>query len=179
MRRGKSTLFASHSCDNGPLHGMARPTLHGGCSLDAAFLAVNKYFRDHELHPIVVGDLRDDARRGLEMLQHRLVPADTRLPLPAPVALDIMLAANSFRDNLTWSPATLPLLERFRACMAVCVNYTFFCRAETCTRCLTRDRTVDRPSQQFVCSCASPKGTSAVTTATNSYWPSRSPPTPF
>jgi hypothetical protein len=44
------------------------------------------------------------------MLQRRLVSADTRLPLPAPVALDILLAANTLRDNLAWSPAAQPLL---------------------------------------------------------------------
>ena len=65
------------------------------------------------------------------MLQHRLVPADTRLPLPAPVALDILQAASTIRDDFAWSPVTLPLLECFRACVAVCVNDTFFCRAES------------------------------------------------
>jgi hypothetical protein len=71
---------------------------------------VNKFFRDHQRPPIAVGELLADARRGLEMLQRRLVPADTRLPLPAPVAFDILLVANTLRDNLSWSPAALPLL---------------------------------------------------------------------
>jgi hypothetical protein len=65
------------------------------------FSAVNKYFRDHQLQPIAACDLLADARRGLEMLLYRLVTSDTRLPLPAPVALDIMLAANTLRDSLT------------------------------------------------------------------------------
>jgi hypothetical protein len=118
-------------------------------SLQPYFSSVNKYFRDHQLPPIAVGDLLADARRGLEMLQHRRVPTDTRLPLPAPVALDILMAANTLRDRLTWSPATLHLLECFRACLAVCVKYTFFCRAKTGARCLTGDLNVDRPSQQM------------------------------
>jgi hypothetical protein len=118
-------------------------------SMEPYFSAVNKYFRDHQLPPIAVGDLLADARRGLEMLQHRLVPADTRLPLPALVALDILLAANTLRDSLTWSPANLRVLERFRACLAVCVNYTFFCRAGTGARCLICDFSVDSPSQQI------------------------------
>jgi hypothetical protein len=83
------------------------------------------------------------------MLQHRLVPADTRLPLPAPVTLDILLAPDTLRDGLTWSPTNRSLLERFRACLVVCVNYTYFCRAETGARCQTGDLTVDRPSQQI------------------------------
>jgi hypothetical protein len=77
-------------------------------SLQPYFSAVNKYFRDRQRQPIAVGELMADARRGLEMQQHRLVPADTRLPLPAPVALDILQAANTLRDGLTWSPATVP-----------------------------------------------------------------------
>jgi hypothetical protein len=118
-------------------------------SLQPYFSAVNKYFCDHLRQPVAVGELLADARRGLEMLQHRLVPADTRLPLPAPLALDILHAANTLRDGLTWSPATRPLLERFRACLAVCVNYTFFCRVDTGARCQTGDLIVDRPSQQI------------------------------
>jgi hypothetical protein len=101
------------------------------------------------MQPVAVGDLQADTRRGLEMRKQRLVPTDTRLFLPAPVALDIMLTADTLRDKLTWSPSTRMLLERFRACMAVCFNYTFFCRVETCVRCLTGDLTVDRPSQQI------------------------------
>jgi hypothetical protein len=118
-------------------------------SLQPYLSAFDKFFRDHQRQPIVVGELQADARRGLEMLQHRLVPAETRLPLPVPVALDILLAANTLRDSLTWSPATRSLLEHFRACLAVCVNYTFFCRAETGARCQTGDLTVDKPSQQI------------------------------
>jgi hypothetical protein len=118
-------------------------------SLQPYLSAVNKFFRDHHRQPIAVGELLADARRGLEMLQNRLVAADTRLPLPAPVALDILLAANTLRATLTWSPATRTMLERFRACLAVCVNYTFFCRAETGARCQTGDITVERPSKQI------------------------------
>jgi hypothetical protein len=118
-------------------------------SLQPYYSVVNKFFRDHLRPTIAVAELLADARRGLEMLQHRLVPADTRLPLPAPVALGILLAASTIRADLAWSPATLPLLKGFRACLAVCVNYTFFCRVETNARCVTGDLTVDRPSQQI------------------------------
>jgi hypothetical protein len=123
-------------------------------SLQPYFSAVNKFFRDHRRQPIAVGELLADARRGLEMLQHRLVPTTSRLPLPAPVALDILHAAAALRDTLAWTTATLPQLQRFRACLAVCVNYTFFCRTETGARCQTGDLLVDRPSQRiclFVC----------------------------
>jgi hypothetical protein len=78
--------------------------------LQPYYSAVNKFFRDHRWPPIAVGELLADAMRGLEMLKRRLVPADTRLPLPAPVALDILLATNTLRDNLAWLPTALPLL---------------------------------------------------------------------
>jgi hypothetical protein len=59
------------------------------------------------------------------------------------------LAANTLRDNLTWTPATLTFIQRFCSLLAVCVNYTFFCRADIGTRYLTGDLTVDKPSQQI------------------------------
>jgi hypothetical protein len=118
-------------------------------SMQPYFPSVNKFFRDDQRQPIAVGELLADARRGLEMLQPRLVPADTRLPLPAPVALDILQAASTLRANLMWSHAIRTQLERFRACLAVCVNYTFVCRAKTGARCQTGDLTVDRPSQRI------------------------------
>jgi hypothetical protein len=126
--------------------------LHGRVaanSLQPYFYAVNKFFRDHQRQPIAVGELLADARRGLEMLQKRLVPSASRLPLSAPVALDILLTAATLRNTLTWTPATLPQLKIFRAFLAACVNYSFFCRAETGARCQTGDLLVDRPSQQI------------------------------
>jgi hypothetical protein len=126
--------------------------LHGrvaASSLQPYFSPVNKFFRDHQRQPIAVGDLLANARRGLEMLQKRLVPSTSRLPLPAPVALDILLEAATLRNTLTWAPNTLPQLKIFRACLAVCVNYSIFCRAKTGARCQTGDLLVDIPSQQI------------------------------
>jgi hypothetical protein len=96
-----------------------------------------------------VGDLLADARRGLEMKQQRLVPSDAKLPRPAPFALLILLAAKKLRETLTWTPTSKPIIELLSALLAVCGNYTFFCRAETCARCLTNDLTVDILSQQI------------------------------
>jgi hypothetical protein len=59
-------------------------------SLQPYFLSVIKYFRDHQLRSIAVGELLADAIRGLEMQQQCLAPSYTRLPLPAPVSLDIL-----------------------------------------------------------------------------------------
>jgi hypothetical protein len=84
------------------------------------------YFRDHELHPIAVGELLADARRELEMEQQPLVPPDNRLPLPALVALDILHVAAWLRDTITWKSSSLPFIHLFRASLAVGVNCTFF-----------------------------------------------------
>jgi hypothetical protein len=83
------------------------------------------------------------------MLQHRLIPTTSRLALPAPVALFILLAADTLRRTLPWTHVALPQLQRFMACLAIRVNYIFFCRAETGARCKTGDLIVDRPSQQI------------------------------
>jgi hypothetical protein len=117
-------------------------------SLQPYFSAVNKFLRDHQRQPIAVGELLTDARRGLEMRQHRLIPTAARLPLPAPVALDILHAADALCGTFAWTLAALPQLQRF-SCLAVCVNYIFFCRAEIGARCHTGDLIVDRPSQQI------------------------------
>jgi hypothetical protein len=84
-------------------------------SLQSYFSAVNKFFRDHQRQPIAVGELLADARRGLEMLQHHLLPTAARLPLPAPVALDILRAADALHGTFAWTLAALPLLQRFIA----------------------------------------------------------------
>jgi hypothetical protein len=59
-------------------------------SLRQYYSAINKFFRDHQQQPIAVGELLADARRGLEMQQERLQAADSRLPLPAPLALTLL-----------------------------------------------------------------------------------------
>jgi hypothetical protein len=33
--------------------------------------------------------------------------------------------------------------------LTVCINYAFFCRAESGVRCLTQDLTINRPSRQI------------------------------
>jgi hypothetical protein len=55
--------------------------------LQQYYSAINKFFRDHQQQPIAVGELLADARSGLEMQQERLLAANSRLPLPAALAL--------------------------------------------------------------------------------------------
>jgi hypothetical protein len=83
------------------------------------------------------------------MHQQGLLAADSRLPLPTPLALALLDAAAQLRDNLTWTPLTRRIIAKLRAILAVCTNYAFFCRAKSGVQCLTRDLTVDRPSRQI------------------------------
>jgi hypothetical protein len=101
------------------------------------------------------------------MQQHRFVPSNTILPLRAPVTLDILMAVDKLRDNLTSTLASPPVLERFRALLAVFVNYTFYCRAEIGTRCLTCYLAVDRPSRQICLFVRKSKGDQCRNTARN------------
>jgi hypothetical protein len=116
-------------------------------SLEQYYSAVNKFVRDHQ-QPIAVGELLTDSRRGLEMQHHRLLAADSRLPLLAPLALTMLDAVALLREHLTWASPTRHDITRFRAMHAVCTNYAFFRRAEAGVRCLTQNMTVDRPSGQ-------------------------------
>jgi hypothetical protein len=70
-------------------------------SIQPYFSAMKKYFRDHNFLPFPVGDLLADARRGLEVRQQRLGMTDTRLPLPTPVTMSLLHAADSMRHALT------------------------------------------------------------------------------
>jgi hypothetical protein len=82
-------------------------------SLQHYFSAVNKYFRDHKLPSIAVGELLADARRGLEMQRHHLVLYDNKLPPHVSVALDILMAAVEIRRSMEWTPASPPLIALF------------------------------------------------------------------
>jgi hypothetical protein len=101
-------------------------------TLQPYFSTVNKFVRDHQHEPIVVGKLLVDARRGLELRHERLTNADAQLPLPTPLALQIPLQQRQRStttprvDNAVPSPA-LALLS-FACCMRQLL--VFSCRAE-------------------------------------------------
>jgi hypothetical protein len=94
-------------------------------SLQQYYSAINKFFRDHQQQSIAVGELLADSRRGLDMEQERLLAADSRLPIPAPLALALLDAAAQISKHLTWTPPALHLIARFPALLAVCTNYAF------------------------------------------------------
>jgi hypothetical protein len=68
-------------------------------SLKQYYSAVNKFLRNHQQQPIAVGELLADARRGLEMQQRRLLAADSRRLLPAPLARARPDAATHLREH--------------------------------------------------------------------------------
>jgi hypothetical protein len=83
------------------------------------------------------------------MKQQRLLATDPCLPLPSSLALAMLNAAARLREQLTWTTPTRHNIVTFRAIMAVCTKYAFFCRAESGVRCRTRVLTVDRPSRHI------------------------------
>jgi hypothetical protein len=115
-------------------------------SMQQFYSAINKFFRDHQQQPIAIGELLEDARRGLGLQQERLEAADSRLPLKAPLALSLLNAAAELRTHLEWTPPARHPIARFRALLALCMNDAFFCRAEYGVSCLTQDMYVNRPS---------------------------------
>jgi hypothetical protein len=90
------------------------------------YTVINKFFIDHRQQPIAVCELLADARRGLEMQQRRLQAPDSRLLLPAPMALSLLTAAAKLRTHLLWTPTSRHLIAQFRALLAICPNYAFF-----------------------------------------------------
>eukprot|EP00873_Tetraselmis_striata_P013248 jgi/Tetstr1/433512/TSEL_022782.t1 len=56
-------------------------------SLQQFFCAINKSFRNHQRQPMALGEIRADARCGLQL--QRIAEEDVRVALPAPVIGDI------------------------------------------------------------------------------------------
>jgi hypothetical protein len=106
--------FASYHTVHSPLTAwLELQRTVAAASLQKYYSTINKLVRDHQQQPIAVGELLADARRGLEMLQERLLAADSRLPLPAPLALSLLNATTQLRKHLTWTPPSRYLIARF------------------------------------------------------------------
>ena len=87
-------------------------------SLQPYLSSINKYLQDHALPPVALGPLVAGVRKGLSNCQEDLAPLPQRLPLPAPVALEILELAESLQLSVEfhWSDPDLYLL---RASVAV------------------------------------------------------------
>ena len=81
-------------------------------SMQPYLSSINKYLQDHALPPVALGPLVAGVRKGLSNCQEDLAPLPQRLPLPAPVALEILELAESLQLSVEfhWSDPNLDLL---------------------------------------------------------------------
>jgi len=66
-------------------------------SLQPYLSFINKFLQDHALPPVALGPLVPGVDKGLDNCQEDLDPLPQRLPLPAPVALEILELAESLQ----------------------------------------------------------------------------------
>jgi hypothetical protein len=62
--------------------------------------SINKYLQDHALPPVALGPLVSGVRKGLENCQEDMRRLPQRLPLPAPVALEILELAKGLQKTV-------------------------------------------------------------------------------
>lgn len=113
-------------------------------SLQPYLSAVNRFLKDHAAAPAALGPLVSAVRQGLGNSQIDSEPSDTRVPLPAPVALAILEQGERLVDLVDWT-ASDPSAELLllRACVAVVAAYVFFNRGECGALVWTSDLYVD------------------------------------
>ena len=99
-------------------------------SLQPYLSAINRFLQDHGKAQMALAPLVLDIRAGLKNSHVVLNPLPARIPLPGPVALDILVAAEQLGCQISWSTPTLSELLQLRNALAVLVNYTFFCRGD-------------------------------------------------
>ena len=100
-------------------------------SLQPYLSAINRFLKDHNVAPTALGPIVTAVRRGLGNAQLDTDPADTRVPLPAPVALAILEQGERLLPRVNWRSGTpSPDLLLLRACVAVITAYVFFNRGE-------------------------------------------------
>ncbi len=105
-------------------------------SLQPYLFSINKYLQDHALPPVALGTLVSGVRKGLENCQEDMCILSQRLPLPAPVALEILELAEGLQRSVEfhWSDPDLDLIG---ALVATITSYLFFNRGE-CGACAER-----------------------------------------
>jgi hypothetical protein len=144
---------------------LARSGTIAANNLQPYFSAIHKFFRDHLKEPMVHGPLLTDARRGLAMQQQPITDPDIRVPIHAPIEQHMLLLGHRHYRALTWQPDNLVHIKTFRAILAVCTNYCYFCRAETGVRCHMDDIAVDRTGGDIMLCVRKAKGDQRRTAA--------------
>ncbi len=107
------------------------PWKRGTITASSLYLpSINKYLQDHALQPVaLVGPLVSRVRKGLANCHGDLAPLTQRLPLPAPVAFEILELAESLKVTVEfhWSDPDIPLLW---AAVVTITSYVFFSLGE-------------------------------------------------
>jgi hypothetical protein len=65
------------------------------------------------------------------MQQQPITDPDIRVPVPTPIAQEMLLFALRYYRALTWQPDNLVKIKTFRAILAFNTNYCYFRRAGT------------------------------------------------
>ena len=113
-------------------------------SMQPYLSAINRFLKDHNVAPTALGPIVTAVRRGLGNAQLDTDPANTRVPLPAPVALAILEQGERLLPRVNWRSRTpSPDLLLLRACVAVITAYVFLNRGECGALVLTGDLYVD------------------------------------
>jgi hypothetical protein len=73
---------------------LARAGIVAATSLLPRCSTIDKFFRDHLKEPVGPGPLLTDARRGLAMQQQHITDPDIRVPIPTPVAQQMLQFAH-------------------------------------------------------------------------------------
>jgi hypothetical protein len=100
--------------------------------------AINRFLGDHARPPMALGPMITRVRKELANFQQDLAPTPERVPIPAPIALAILLLSEKLLVTVHWdhSDQRLPLL---RACIASVASYMFFNRGECSATALSND----------------------------------------
>lgn len=113
-------------------------------SLQPYLSAINRLLQDHGREPVALGPVVTAVRRGLAHCQVDLEPRDVRVPLPAPVALDILALGEALSTRVHWDTSdNMDDRLLLRACCASVLAYLFFNRGECGAKLLREDLVVD------------------------------------
>jgi hypothetical protein len=118
-----------------------RGTVEAG-SLQTYLSAINRFLSNHARAPMALGPMIKNVMKGLANCQQDLAPTLEWVPLPAPVALAILILAEKLLGTIQWdhSDQRLPLL---RAYIASVSSYMFFNRGECSSTNLSSDLIAD------------------------------------
>ena len=111
-------------------------------SLQPYLSAINRFLLDHARAPMALGPMITSVKKGLANCQQDLAPTPERVPIPAPVALSILILAEKLLVMVQWDHSD-QRLSLLRACIVSVASYMFFNRGECSSTALSSDLKVD------------------------------------